>query len=74
MIKFITDSDNDNVTFKDIDENQFFISNQGHLCQKAAFDKGNIVAGQDGAPSAHTWSFESDSKVTPLPHVHKIGS
>jgi hypothetical protein len=75
MIKFITESEEKKeLTFADVEENQFFVYIDGCLCQKSGNYKFNYVATASGLPYAHSMSEISPSVsiLRILPIVKKI--
>lgn len=77
-IKFHTDNQETqtNLTLLDVDENQFFINDNGYLCQKVSNYAYNVIAVSQGMPLAYYKNLDlSDSlaiiyKI--LPKVTKI--
>jgi len=75
-IKFITDKDEmaRPVEFRDVKENQFFISDSGKLCQKADSRRYNTISDSKGYPWSTTIGDANESmKIRKiLPEVTKI--
>lgn len=42
------------LTFRDVKDNQFFVDNDGYLCQKANHNSFTVIAKPDGTPYS-TW-------------------
>ncbi len=74
MIKFITEDNKANeLTFKMVKKNQFFINNVGSLCQKYNFSCYNVIADKEGKPYCSTCSIDECEPIQKiLPHVTKI--
>lgn len=61
-------------TFGDVKENQFFVDNDGSLCQKTDYSNFTVVAAPDGTPYS-AWMDETalDRKIQRIiPTVRKI--
>jgi hypothetical protein len=73
MIKFIFESgDSKELSFGDVDQDQFFINDEGFLCQKINYRKYNVLANGAGEPYCFTVEFEDVIVRKILPRVIKI--
>lgn len=65
MIKFITTLKEEStiLTFQDVDENQFFVSSDGSLCQKMDEETYCIIADSDGNPYCSYESAYADDEI-----------
>lgn len=75
MIEFIVERSSETVlTFSDVKEDQFFVSEPGYLCQKRDKDSYNIIADAEGKPySRQIEKVESERVINKiLPKVSKI--
>lgn len=76
MIKFIqTEPDQkSSLTFKHVKYNQFFVDEDGYLCQKCGDEAYIVIADQDGDPYAYFYEEVSeDTEIKRiLPHIEKI--
>lgn len=74
-MKFIFEQDETKqLTFGDVQDNQFFVDADGYLCQKICSDGYNIIADNTGTPYAASSDHASkDDKIKRiLPKVTKI--
>lgn len=75
MIKFVLSEEKQTtLVFGYVEEDQFFVDDDGDLCQKSSEDSYTTVADQDGRPSAYTVKYVNyDHKISKiLPKVAKI--
>ena len=61
------------LTFADVAENQFFVCDEGYLCQKVDSEFACTIADPDGDPSCNYITVEDDHPITRiLPKIAKI--
>jgi len=74
-IKFITEAvEKKTPMFGDVELNQFFVNNEGCLCQKTAGDIYSLIALSGGSPYSDQYrDIPNTGPITRiLPHVTKI--
>lgn len=75
MFHFITKQGKDSILrFRDVFENQFFVDDEGRLCQKICSDEYCIIASKDGTPCCYvSCETPTDTIVKKIfPEVTKI--
>lgn len=76
MIKFICEGEKaGSPVFGDVEDDQFFVNNDGDLCQKSTPRTYNIIATMDRRPWASAVNIDMDANdriLRILPHVSKI--
>lgn len=75
MFKITTEKETEKqLTFKDVAENQFFVNNNGNLCQKSSSDVYTTIASKYGKPMSMTeYDVDYDTKIQKIfPKVIKI--
>jgi hypothetical protein len=66
-------TENKELTLKDVEENQFFVCADGYLCQKVYECGYNTIADDEGGPSCSHLTCEADMPIKRLlPIVEKI--
>jgi hypothetical protein len=75
MIKFITTQKEEStiLTFQDVDENQFFVSSDGSLCQKMDEETYCTIADRDGDPfCSYDTAYPDDEIQRLIEYIGKI--
>ena len=73
IIKFKNKKNKKKLTYADVEENQFFVCDEGFLCQKVDADSYNVIANPVGEPYADQQLCAPSQPIERiLPNVDKI--
>ncbi len=73
VINFIFEEESSELTFADVEGDQFFVSEEGYLCQKVTFDTFNSIANEKGIPCSFSYDCLPNEPIKcKLPKIKKI--